>query len=259
VRTNQRASLRPIIVDYDGSKGSEAALKRVAAWMAEGDAVAIVPGPEFASDALAEEFEASAHELRRLLGRTNATVEITHIRQEEWASSTACRDDEEAPWQIIVSVRTHARPWTRLFHRWSLVALFLVMAGAAGGGTWWWGLRGDDRSTPKLAAAGAAAPSETRAEHVPVVAASRPTRSVFKLVATRGDCWVLVRAADHGGVLWQGILRRGSSLRFPHETLQIRAGAWGNIAVMFNGKPVPNLPLGTADVVLRRASRPIVR
>ncbi len=71
------------------------------------------------------------------------------------------------------------------------------------------------------------------------------------LVAARGDCWLLVRAGSaRGPALYEGILRRGGSLRFARRFLWIRMGAPRNLDVRLNDRPQHVPPTTPGNVLL---------
>jgi len=81
-----------------------------------------------------------------------------------------------------------------------------------------------------------------------------PTVSHLTLVATRGDCWLSVRAGDRAGaVLWEGMLYQGQSRRFSQRSVWVRIGAPWNLDVTLNGKPVRTLPTVTANLLVTGA------
>lgn len=73
------------------------------------------------------------------------------------------------------------------------------------------------------------------------------------LAATRGDCWVEVRAGSATGkALYAGTLASGSSLRFSRPRLWIRLGAASNVDIMVNGHP-STVPPGTVELTVPNA------
>lgn len=70
------------------------------------------------------------------------------------------------------------------------------------------------------------------------------------LAATRGDCWVEVRAGSATGkALYSGTLASGSTLRFNRPKLWIRLGAASNVDIMVNGRP-SSAPTGTVELTV---------
>jgi cytoskeleton protein RodZ len=65
------------------------------------------------------------------------------------------------------------------------------------------------------------------------------------IAATRGDCWLSVRQGSAAGALvWQGILRRGASLRLGRPPLWIRMGAPWNLTAKLDSRALAALPTG---------------
>lgn len=96
----------------------------------------------------------------------------------------------------------------------------------------------------RLAARGWPGPGPRR-EHAP--AEPRWVR----LLAARGDCWLSVRrGSETGEVLYEGLLRRGASLRFRLRSLWIRMGAPWNLDVRIGGRRLAGLPDRTGNVLL---------
>lgn len=70
------------------------------------------------------------------------------------------------------------------------------------------------------------------------------------ITATRGDCWVEVRAGSATGEAhYAGTLASGSSLRFNRPKLWLRLGAASNVDVVVNGEP-STVPPGTVELTL---------
>ncbi len=70
------------------------------------------------------------------------------------------------------------------------------------------------------------------------------------LAASRGDCWVEVRAGSATGqALYSGILATGDSLRFNRPRLWLRLGAASNVDIVVNGRP-SSVPSGTVELTL---------
>jgi hypothetical protein len=81
-------------------------------------------------------------------------------------------------------------------------------------------------------------------------ATPKRTRTSLILAATRGDCWVEVRAGSATGeALYAGTLSSGSSLRFNRPRLWLRLGAASNVDIVVNGRP-SSVPPGTVELVL---------
>lgn len=78
----------------------------------------------------------------------------------------------------------------------------------------------------------------------------RPLPLRLELVASRGDCWLLVRRGSRSGpVLFQGILRRGERRSF-RGPLWIRMGAPWNLDARLGGRPVALPVREVGDVLL---------
>lgn len=95
-------------------------------------------------------------------------------------------------------------------------------------------------------------PAEPVAREQPPKLPSRPRTGGMALTvtATRGDCWVEVRAGSRtGGVLYAGTLASGSSLKFNRPKLWLRLGAASNVDVVVNGEP-STVPPGTVELTL---------
>jgi hypothetical protein len=77
-----------------------------------------------------------------------------------------------------------------------------------------------------------------------------PVGASLTISATRGDCWVEVRAeSSSGDVLYAGTLATGKTLRFNREKLWLRLGAAANVDITVNGRP-STVPPGTVELVL---------
>ena len=107
-----------------------------------------------------------------------------------------------------------------------------------------------DRGTPPPAApaplpAAAPAPATPPTRTVPATAPRHGTTApALVLAAIRGDCWLSVRRGSAAGaVVWQGLLRRGSSLRLGGLPLWIRMGAPWNIAARLGSRTLAELPI----------------
>jgi Domain of unknown function (DUF4115) len=78
----------------------------------------------------------------------------------------------------------------------------------------------------------------------------RPAGPTLILSATRGDCWVEVRAGSAiGQALYAGTLTTGRSLRFNRPKLWLRLGAASNVDILVNGRP-SLVPSGTVELTL---------
>lgn len=98
----------------------------------------------------------------------------------------------------------------------------------------------------------ASPPPEPVARERPTKPTNRPRTNGMTLTvtATRGDCWVEVRAGSATGeALYAGTLASGSSLRFNRPKLWLRLGAASNVDVVVNGEP-STVPPGTVELTL---------
>jgi hypothetical protein len=74
--------------------------------------------------------------------------------------------------------------------------------------------------------------------------------------ATRGRCWLLVRAGGaNGKVLFEGVLEQGQAKRFRFTTkLWLRMGRPSSLDISVAGKPIgATLPATPSNLVLTRA------
>ena len=90
----------------------------------------------------------------------------------------------------------------------------------------------------------------------PLVSSEKPgsgakrARATLILAATRGDCWVEVRAGSATGQpLYAGTLLSGKTLRFSRPRLWLRLGAASNVDIMVNGRPSA-VPSGTVELTV---------
>jgi hypothetical protein len=102
-----------------------------------------------------------------------------------------------------------------------------------------------DRGTPPPpvpAPLPVAAPPSARRPAPTAAPSHRAPAPALVLAAIRGDCWLSVRRDSAAGALvWQGLLRRGSSLRLGGLPLWIRMGAPWNLAARLGGRALPEL------------------
>jgi helix-turn-helix protein/uncharacterized protein DUF4115 len=130
------------------------------------------------------------------------------------------------------------------------IAVPLVVAGAALA----WTLGGGSSKPGASQAAATTHPHVvTRPQPKPAVTPTAPKPPRLILRASRGDCWLLVRAGSADGpVLYENILHRGSSVRFavPHA-VWVRFGNGSNVDAWLRGRALHNLPAVTGDVLLR--------
>jgi len=106
-----------------------------------------------------------------------------------------------------------------------------------------------DRRTPPPAVPAplpaAAPPSASRPGPAARAPAPRHRAEATTLVlsAIRGDCWLAVRRDSAAGALvWQGLLRRGSSLHLGGLPLWVRMGAPWNLGAQLGNRALPGLP-----------------
>jgi cytoskeleton protein RodZ len=89
----------------------------------------------------------------------------------------------------------------------------------------------------------------------PVERGRAGTSALARLVvaASRGDCWLSVRAGSREGpVLYEGMLRKGDSRRFARKRLWLRIGAPWNLEAKLNGRALRRLPADTGNVFVTR-------
>ena len=80
-------------------------------------------------------------------------------------------------------------------------------------------------------------------------AASPEVRLVLR--AATGESWLLVRLGSaKGKILYEGFLEKGTSREFAGARLWVRFGAAHRLSATLNGRPVKDLPAGTADVLV---------
>jgi transcriptional regulator with XRE-family HTH domain len=160
--------------------------------------------------------------------------------------------DDEPLVPASISVRRAPTGRTARTIAGAVVLLALIAALAA------WQLGGSSNPPPTRAPAGAkaSAPPRTAAR----VAARTPAvktalaPAFATLSATRGDCWVSVRAGGPGGaLLFEGTLIRGATKRFSlTRAVWVRMGNPNALDVRAAGKPVA-LPTAPANIVLSRS------
>jgi transcriptional regulator with XRE-family HTH domain len=81
--------------------------------------------------------------------------------------------------------------------------------------------------------------------------ATRLLVSHLVLTASRGECWLSVRAGSAAGpLLYQGILASRHSLEFFKRWLWIRIGDPSSLTVTLNGTPVTTLPTQTGNILV---------
>lgn len=83
--------------------------------------------------------------------------------------------------------------------------------------------------------------------------ALRPQLAYLVLAATRGDCWVVVRAGSAGGkVVFAGTISRGTAKRFTGARLWFRLGAAGNLTGRLDGVRIA-IPPGSPTMIATAA------
>lgn len=110
--------------------------------------------------------------------------------------------------------------------------------------------------TPPPAESDFIRPSRPEAEPIARKRPSKPpdkaktSEPTLILAATRGDCWVEVRAGSATGqALYSGTLASGRSLRFNRPKLWLRLGAASNVDIVVNGHP-SSVPSGTVELTV---------
>jgi cytoskeleton protein RodZ len=101
-------------------------------------------------------------------------------------------------------------------------------------------------------------PATTAAAPAPSRPPRRPARARITLIASRGPCWLSVRAGSESGrVLYERVLQTGERAGFAGARLWIRIGAPWNVDATLDGKPVA-LPNALGNVlVTQRGLRPL--
>jgi RodZ C-terminal domain len=80
-----------------------------------------------------------------------------------------------------------------------------------------------------------------------------PVLRGFQIVATRGNCWLIIRdRTASGAVRFEGVLEQGQAVRLRGRSIWLSAGAAGNLDIRVDGKPVPLS--GTIETVLPAAA-----
>jgi len=133
-------------------------------------------------------------------------------------------------------------------------ALVAIVAGVAA----WQLNRSSGTSAPRTQGPGPTTattgrrPTHRRKHHRPHVVAL-PTRAL--LVASRGTCWLEVRAGGPtGALLYENTLQQGQSLTvsLAHGPVWIRIGDPPNLDIRMGGKVLGGLPTQTGNVLLTR-------
>lgn len=166
------------------------------------------------------------------------------------------RHDEDGPPLVA-----HPSVDVRHLRRGVVAALAgIVVVGATVGGLAAWRLGGTTHGTPQNAtppaggaSVAAAAPPKTTPPSPPPASAAKPTFT--SITATRGRCWLLVRAGGpNGTVLFEGVLEQGQAKRFPVASrLWVRMGRPDVLDITLAGKPVNGLSASPSNLMLTRA------
>jgi cytoskeleton protein RodZ len=149
----------------------------------------------------------------------------------------------------------------RHFQRGVLVALVsILVVGAAVAGLAAWRLGGTSKPPPARQASGAGGvaaavppPHATAGTKPKPAVSAAPTFT--RINAARGRSWLLVRAGGpHGGVLYEGILEQGQTMRFElRPRLWVRMGRPSALDITLAGKSVGALPSSPSNLLLTRA------
>lgn len=134
--------------------------------------------------------------------------------------------------------------------------LLLVAAGAAAcavllslSAPRWRALETDVRGGPTAPVV----PPGRDATREPTVATVAPTLEEvrLRLVAARGDCWLVIRSGSaQGPIRFAGILQRGAAAQARGRRLWVSLGAAANLDATLNGRRLRSFPTGTIDVVV---------
>jgi hypothetical protein len=140
------------------------------------------------------------------------------------------------------------------------IVLAVAAALAAAVGLAAWQLNGSGRSTPAAARQAPAVPAAQKqrpAKPVTPIAAAvvapQPSATHLVLKASRGDCWVLVRAGSAAGrVLYEDTVRQGSSVRLTtRRPFWMRVGAGTNLDAWVGGKALHDIPYMTGNLLVK--------
>jgi cytoskeleton protein RodZ len=141
------------------------------------------------------------------------------------------------------------------------VVLAVAAALAAAVGLAAWQLSGSGRSTPAAALEAPAVPAaQTQrpaktARPIAAAAVVAPKPSVTRLVlkASRGDCWVLVRAGSAAGpILYENVVHRGASVSLrTQRPFWMRVGAGTNLDAWVGGKALHGIPYMTGNLLVK--------
>jgi cytoskeletal protein RodZ len=180
---------------------------------------------------------------------------------DEYNARVARHDDEGAP--IVTHATVEGR--RRMPGRGILLAFAaVVIVGGAVAGLAAWQLGGSSSAPPargsgsisvsvQTSPATTKTPQTTPSVPTTTAAASKPVFT--SITASRGRCWVLVRAGGpHGAIVYQGTLDQGEVKTFHFTTrLWVRLGDPTSVDVTLAGKPVTDLPTSPSNVILTRS------
>jgi hypothetical protein len=115
-----------------------------------------------------------------------------------------------------------------------------------------YGVGGDTKASPPVARrATAPSPAPRQPPQRPRTPAPAAPARNLTITATRGECWLEVRAASAAGaVLYRGLLRRGRTAQFDVPAVWVTFGASQNVDVRVAGRR-RRVPVGTVSLVLR--------
>jgi cytoskeletal protein RodZ len=161
--------------------------------------------------------------------------------------------DEEPLVPASISVRRTPPAWTAR----AIAGGVVLLAVVAGVAVWQLGGSSSPRPTRTPTTAKASTPVAAAAHRrTHTAAATTAAAPAFATIsATRGDCWVDVRAGGPtGAMLFEGTLIRGETKRFSlTHAVWVRMGNPNALDVRVAGKPV-GLPTAPANIVLSQAS-----
>jgi cytoskeleton protein RodZ len=169
-------------------------------------------------------------------------------------NARVARHEDDAP--LLVAHPSVERK--RRLGRGIVGALIAIVVVAAVAGLAAWRLGGS--SSPPRSSSGPPATVTSSHQSTTTHATKRkavvPAAPVLtSIVATRGDCWLLVRkGGPDGAIVFEGTLQQGQSKQFRFTSrLWMRMGRPDALDVTLAGKPLTNLPASPANVLLTRA------
>jgi hypothetical protein len=108
----------------------------------------------------------------------------------------------------------------------------------------------EPRAATRTTEAPPASPEPQAESRPPAPTPAKAKATAIVLSATRGDCWVSVRAGSpEGRVLYEGTLPQGESLRFSQSKVWLRLGAASNLDILVDGRRSV-VPTGTVELLL---------